>query len=245
MVVLKLFTKLPQWTITACVSAFLLMCSANLTAHAQVERYLSKGKSIRVEWFRPSADAGKPVVLILYGASGGDDGAYYRGCAQQFADAGFVAGVVHYFDAHNLKWANSAQMSQHFTEWQGTVTDAVNYSQKLFGAKRKVDLFGYSLGAQLALSCASRDGRIAAVSSMSGCFVSPPAKVAKMPPVLMLHGTRDNTVSLQKEKKTEVQLMQLGSPYEVHLYAKQGHCFDSECAQDAVVRTIAFFNRNK
>lgn len=242
---MKLFTKFPQYAIPACVLALMLMCSANLTAHAQVEKYLSKGKAIRVEWFRPSADAGKPVVLILYGASGGDDGAYYRGCAQQFADAGFAAGVVHYFDAHNLKWANSAQMSQHFTEWQGTVTDAVNYSQKLFGAKRKVDLFGYSLGAQLALSCASRDGRIAAVSSMSGCFVSPPAKGAKMPPVLMLHGTRDTTVSLQKEKKTEAQLKQLGSPYEVHLYAKQGHCFDSEFAQDALVRTIAFFNQNK
>ncbi|MDP3509812.1 MAG: dienelactone hydrolase family protein [Candidatus Melainabacteria bacterium] len=204
---------------------------------------MSRGKPIRVEWFRPSHDSGKPVVLILYGASGGEDSEYFRGCAQQFADAGFVAGVVHYFDSVDIKWANSAQMSKYFQSWLGTVDDAVTCSQKQFGAKRKVDLFGYSLGAQLALSCAARDARIGAVSSMSGCFVCPPAKASRMPPVLILHGARDSTVSLQREKRTEMQLKQLGTPYEVHIYAKQGHCFDSELAQDAILRSIAFFKK--
>lgn len=229
--------------ISALAIAFSVVFLINIPAQAQVEKYLSKGKPIRVEWFRPIRDSGKPVVLILYGASGGEDSEYFRGCAQQVADAGFVAGVVHYFDSVNIKWANSAQMSKYFQSWLGTVNDAVTHSQKQFGAKRKVDLFGYSLGAQLALSCAARDARIGAVSSMSGCFVNPPAKASRMPPVLILHGARDNTVSLQREKRTEMQLKQLGTPYEVHIYAKQGHCFDSELAQDAIVRTIAFFKK--
>lgn len=230
-------------SIVALAIAFSVAFVINLPAQAQVEKYLSRGKPIRVEWFRPSHDSGKPVVLILYGASGGEDSDYFRSCAQQFADAGFVAGVVHYFDSIDIKWANSAQMSKYFQSWLGTVDDAVTCSQKQFGAKRKVDIFGYSLGAQLALSCAARDKRIGAVSSMSGCFVYAPAKSAKMPPVLILHGALDKTVSLQKERRTEVQLKQLGTAYEVHIYAKQGHCFDSELAQDAIVRSIAFFKR--
>lgn len=139
-------------SIVALAIAFSVAFVINLPAQAQVEKYLSRGKPIRVEWFRPSHDSGKPVVLILYGASGGEDSDYFRSCAQQFADAGFVAGVVHYFDSVDIKWANSAQMSKYFQSWLGTVDDAVTCSQKQFGAKRKVDIFGYSLGAQLALS---------------------------------------------------------------------------------------------
>ena len=152
--------------------------------------------------------------------------------------------MVHYFDSVNIEWANSPQMSANFPGWLGTIGDAVTYTQQKFGKTRRIDFFGYSLGAQLALSCASRDPRIAAVSSMSGCFVYPPAKAAIMPPVLILHGARDTTVSLQREKRTEAQLRQLNSLFEAHIYSTQGHCFEPELAQDAVVRTIAFFNKH-
>ena len=231
-----------EFSLSALAFALVLLF-VNVPVLAQVEKYSSKGKLVRIDWFRPLDDKGKPIVLILYGASGGGDSDYFSGCAQQFADAGFVAGVVHYFDSVNIKWANSTQMTANFPGWLGTIGDAITYSQQKFGKTRKIDFFGYSLGAQLALSCASRDARIAAVSSMSGCFVYPPAKVATMPPVLILHGARDSTVSLQREKRTEAQLRQLNSPFETHIYAKQGHCFEPELAQDAVVRTIAFFNK--
>jgi len=144
----------------------LLLLFVNVPVLAQVEKYSSKGKLVRIDWFRPLDDKGKPIVLILYGASGGGDSDYFSGCAQQFADAGFVAGVVHYFDSVNIKRASPTQMTSNF---------------------------------------------------------------------------RDSTVSLLREKRTEAQLRQLNSPFEVHIYPKQGHCFEPELAQDAVVRTIAFF----
>ncbi|CAN5449255.1 hypothetical protein BH11CYA1_BH11CYA1_37510 [soil metagenome] len=220
-----------------------LQVHGQVAVKAKTEHYLSKGKPIRVDWIRPAVDSGKPVVLILYGSSGSDPNDYFHGCAEQLAAAGFVVGIIHYFDSVNIKWADSSKMSKYFSYWLGTVGDAVTYSQKQFGSGRKIYLFGYSLGAQLSLTTAARDERIGAVSSMSGCFVLPPPKSGRMPPVLLLHGDRDYTVPLQREKRTEAQLKLLKAAIETHIYPKQGHCFDAALAQDAIVRTIGFFDK--
>jgi len=54
-----------------------LLLFVNVPVLAQVEKYSSKGKLVRIDWFRPPDDKGKPIVLLLYGSSGGGDSDYF------------------------------------------------------------------------------------------------------------------------------------------------------------------------
>ncbi len=67
------------------------------------QRFSSQGNDVRLEILRPDSDAKRPAILILHGASGIGDGAFYRSAAEVFAERGYVTFMPHYLAASPAK----------------------------------------------------------------------------------------------------------------------------------------------
>jgi len=103
-------------------------------------------------------------------------------------------------------------------------------------------LLGFSLGAFLALAVASVDPRVKAVVEFFGGLPEPFAKkLRRLPPTLILHGDRDQVVSVEEAEKLEKLLKEKKLPYEIKIYAGQPHGFTGDDLKDSLRRTTAFF----
>lgn len=80
-------------------------------------KFQSKGKLIRMEWFRSRTKDHRPVVILLHGQGGieSKDG-YFRYFASRLCSGGIDAGVLHYFDRDGIEMASSRDMSSHFSD---------------------------------------------------------------------------------------------------------------------------------
>jgi carboxymethylenebutenolidase len=110
--------------------------------------------------------------------------------------------------------------------------------------QRRIGLIGFSLGAYLALALATRDSRIIAVADFF-CGLAEPiaADVAKLPPILVLHGDQDPVVPVEEARKLERLLEQNAIPHEVKIYPGQGHHFTGLAQIDALGRVVSFFRQ--
>src|SRR5947207_387283 len=156
------------------------------------DRFVSGGKTIRVERFEPAAEGKHPTVVFLYGVDGihaGNAGAY-RGVARLQADRGFVVLIVHYLDRTETRpeeipalqkglrtfllqekgQEKQEQLPRYFAAWKEAVKDALGYARK----QEKVDgerigLLGISLGGFLTAAVAAEpEQRVAAVVTLFG-----------------------------------------------------------------------------
>ena len=215
----------------------------NAPVKTQLSSFKSRGKMIRMEWYRCSGQ-NKGTVIFLYGSGGieNKDG-YFRYFAEELARKGFRCGILHYFDRDGIRYASSQQMSQHFSDWLVTIGDAISYAQKET-TNKKVALVGHSLGSQLALIQASRDASVGCVVEMSGSLVYPLKAASKLPPVFIIHGDRDNVVPLGKEKQLESALKKRNSYYEKRILSGQGHGFDWDKAIQLIDPSASFIERH-
>lgn len=211
-------------------------------------RYLtfkSARKDIRTEWFDGnSANKDRAVVLILYGSGGLEPtGGFFRQLAESIAKTGRTAVIINYFDRSGIKWANTAQMGAHFSEWLATIKDALSFVEKQPGVdKAHISLLGHSLGAQLALHVAASDKRVSSVVDMAGCFVLPTKSIARMPPVLILHGTADRVVSLSRERAMTAVLRRTNTEFTEHLFKNSDHSFSNVSMEELVNPIVQFLN---
>ena len=65
---------------------------------------------------------------------------------------------------------------------------------------------------------------------------------SRLPPVLILHGDADRNVPVQQAYDLEQILVAAEVPYEMHIYAGAGHGFRGADRDDAVKRTVDFFD---
>jgi carboxymethylenebutenolidase len=209
----------------------------------------SDGKQIAVELFEPAVPGRRPAVVVVHGADGLQQPNWhkvYHGQAQELTRSGYVAALVHYFDATGTPAANAKVIQQHFLTWAHTLADAVTWTSQLPNVEGEhVGLVGTSLGASLAVSLAAFDPRVGAVVEYFGGL--PPevaAKLTRMPPVLILHGDRDRVVPVAEARKLEQALADKGLPFEAQVYPGQGHGFQGAAANDALRRTVGFFDRH-
>ncbi len=205
----------------------------------------SKGKKIRLESYIPEQyhKGDKfPVVIILHGAGGvGESGGFFRDLANEFVSDGKVAVIVHYMDQSGLKSANYAQMGNNFSLWMETVNKAIDYlASKSDYDKNNIKLLGHSLGAQLSLHVAAKNPKVRSVTSLAGCFVLPTKDITSMPPVLILQGTKDRTVTIAREKATIKVLQSVKCQYQEHLLKNVDHSF-SQISFDSLVEQINKF----
>jgi carboxymethylenebutenolidase len=215
------------------------------------EHFKSQGRDIVIEVLRPDDDHQRPAVLILHGASGIGDGAFYRGAAETFADRGFVTFLPHYLPRidekrNAAKSGRKAPAAKNESVLAGLplqdkiLHDAVDYMTKSpYVDGSRIGVFGLSLGAFHALNLSSTDRRISAVVDMSGGLRGN-MMPSRLPPTLALHGAHDSLVSVSRARSLAAHLKERGIPHELVVYADQGHFFRGKAQQDAFERATSF-----
>jgi carboxymethylenebutenolidase len=208
-------------------------------------RFDSRGKSIPVEQFEPKAPGRYPAVVILHGAGGMPAGGIaFRAFARVLARQGYVALIPHYFDRTGTAMADDRTIPKHFAAWMETVADAVTYAASRPNVDPgRIGLLGFSLGGYLSLSTATLDPRIQVIVEFFGGLPDALAGgVARLPPVLILHGDADTVVPVAEAHKLERLLKENRVPYEIHIYRGAGHGFLGDAGEDSGRRTQAFFD---
>ncbi len=224
-------------------------CSTVKTSPAVIRRtesFLSEGHRIQVETFSPTAPGRHPVVLILHGSSGRVIG---KGplvdLSRELASQGKMAMLVHYFDRTGTAWSGDKAIHQHWRTWAKTVRDSVDFASTYPDVRADaIGIFGFSLGAYLAVSVAADDARIQAVAELSGgLFDEQKPGLKRLPPLLILHGLEDKRVPASRAYELKEIAIRLGTKPEMKTYEGEGHVLSAEAIQDASQRTLAFFDQ--
>ena len=100
---------------------------------------------------------------------------------------------------------------------------------------------GHSLGGYLGLAVAAQDSRIGAVVEASGALDR--AGVKRLPPTLILHGAKDETVPVVKAERLEALLKKAGTPYQKHIYPSEAHILSRAAMRDATGRIDRFLRK--
>jgi carboxymethylenebutenolidase len=211
----------------------------------EVVTYPSGSKSVTVEYFAPARPGKYPAVVLLYGSGGLEQatGSVFRGIASTLASRGYVALIPHYFEKTDHVLGQPIRQGE-YESWMEAVNDAIEYA----AGRPEVDptrfaMMGYSMGSGLAMARATRDPRIKAVASCSGAY--PPIKPnKKLPPLLILHGSKDKSTPIDYVNKYVEALKEQEMPHAVHIYNGMGHNFDVPRFEDATRRSVAFFDKH-
>jgi len=193
-----------------------------------------------------NATAGSPAILVLHGAGGVDSGNRYVGqLAKAVSDHGCHTFILEYFDRTGTIYATEPIIRSHYEEWLETIGDAVTFIIEEQGAIERLGTFGYSLGGYLAVAHASRDERIGAVVELAG-GIDPTvaASVARLPPLLIVHGRDDHRVPFKRAEELERFVRQLGSPVETEYLSNEQHILSPMAAIAALQRSLCFFKKH-
>jgi carboxymethylenebutenolidase len=206
--------------------------------------YTSGGKPIAADVFYPNRSGRYPIVLALHGSGGFHAG--YGTFPQMLADRGFYVILPRYFESTGTGWAHPTIIRQHFPEWMTTISDGIDYAtQQPQADSDRIGIVGFSLGAYLGLSLGSQQPRVRALVDFFGGlpdhFVE---RIQHLPPVLILHGERDNVVPVTEAHKVENLYRTRGADYEMKLFRNAGHGFSGFDMLDAGQRTYFFLKKH-
>jgi len=210
------------------------------------QTFKSRGKEITVDVFAPR-EAGKyPAIMVLHGHGGvGEDKrSWSHEQARRLAGTGYVALVPHYFGRLKPDPKNGQKNARSFSAWTRAVSDSISLATRRPDVDpKRIGVLGASLGSWVALSLAARDRRVSAVVEYYGGLPEwEELDAARLPPILILHGDADRNVSVREAYKLEQFLRESGVSFEIHIYAGAGHGFRGDDRDDAIKRTLDFFN---
>jgi carboxymethylenebutenolidase len=208
---------------------------------------------------RPKVEGRLPAVLILHGTEGFQN--HHKEYARELAENGYVALAMCWFGCSGGR--NSLSEIE-----LGDISSTVEYLKSLeYVDKNRIGVIGFSRGASLALLSASRIRDFKAVVDYYG-----PARISSAfskilqtsptgseygieninGPVLILHGTDDQTVKVRAAYILEDLMKKHGKIYEIKIYPGVGHAFNwvdgkglynAAAAEDAWNRTVAFLDK--
>lgn len=179
---------------------------AGAIAADTVQLKTGANQAMEATLYRPTGAGPFPAVLVLHTSSGlrPPDHAY----ANRLADEGFVCLVPDFFTPYGLNQAN--RRLTFTTHAQAIYADFVAAINMLKGMKEvqadRIGAVGFSNGGYWALLLAANGHVQAGVSyygALTGAATDKPlhafqaAFTSKSSPVLVLHGARDSTVSVQ------------------------------------------------
>lgn len=205
------------------------------------------GRKIAVEIFKPVTPGRHPAILVFHGAGGMLlDGPAVHRFARALAENDFAAFVVHYFDRTGTIFARDPSIHKYFDTWRSTVNDAVSFvAGRPDIDPHAIGCFGYSLGAYLSLAQAAHDRRIEAVAELAGAADKKhTGTVQRLPPILIMHGDRDQRVPVKNAYNLEKILKRLDVPYEMKIYRGEGHVLSAASQADAAARAVRFFQQH-
>lgn len=218
-------------------------------ARIQEERasFMSGGRKISVETFAPAGVERLPAVLVLHSSAGtlvgkGELVRFSRALAAQ----GQVAFLVRYFDRTGTVIASGRDIDRFTAAWLATVRDAVDFAAAHPRVRaNSIGLFGYSLGAYLAVAEASLDPRIDAVVEVAGGVLAGfEGRMRRLPPTLILHGTADERVLLSEAYEVQSAGRRFGSVVELKLFPGEGHRLSRSASEDASRRALRFLDQH-
>jgi carboxymethylenebutenolidase len=205
----------------------------------------SGGKTIAVDCYLPNANGERlPAIIGLHGSGGGHD--TMGATANPLAAEGFAVFVPHYFDRTGTTTADKGESIRNFPLWMKTLWDVTSFvaAQPAVDPER-MGILGFSLGGYLAVSLASIDTRIKAAAEFSGGF---PREMKlfmrRLPPVLIVHGERDDVIPVSEAHHLQELLAKRNTPYEMQVYPGEGHHLGAEARRDADLRAITFFKHH-
>jgi carboxymethylenebutenolidase len=212
-------------------------------------KFASGNKFIAVERYDALGEDPHPALILLHGADGMRFKIFadrYRKVARSLATCGYNVYLPHYFHRTSTIVTNHPDMVKNFPTWTETVKDCVSFVlEQGKSAGKGVALVGFSLGASLVLAQAAQDSRIAAAVEVFGAvpdwLVS---SMQNMPPLLILHGSKDWLVPVSDAHKLEGALKTNGHRYQMHIYENEGHGFSEPTNYDALTRAQAFLSEH-
>jgi carboxymethylenebutenolidase len=229
----------------------LLATSAAASTTEDTTHFVSGGKKITVERFRPGKDGKYPALLLIHGSDGlakrGDD---YRAACRNIAKRGYIVLLVHLFDRCGSTYATKEAIDQNFFNWVRVIHDGISYAIRLPETDpARVGLIGYSLGAYLCLSSSvlalKPEHQAGAIIEYFGGLPKLLAwNARRIPPTLILHGEEDKLVPAQEARDLERFLQSAGVAHEVRIYARQGHGFDDKVSTEAMELGFKFLDKH-
>lgn len=203
--------------------------------------------SIAAEVFEPAASGPHPVVLVLHGAGGTLlDGPEMRRVARALATDGNAVYLPHYFERTGTLFALDSTMQRNFATWLATVRESVVAVQAARNDRSPIGIFGYSLGAFLALQTASDNPRVAAVvEHAGGVWNNRIENIQRMPAVLMVHGEQDRRVPFAKYAQPLLRhLRNRATTLETHFFPDEGHGFGPAALIAVRADAVKFFRQH-
>jgi carboxymethylenebutenolidase len=237
----------------------LIIClsfSITLNGTCQESQLLSKpglDPEVNGVLVKPEAPGAHPAVIILYGSNGWRP--EYVTIARNLAESGFTALVLDYYaeTGGNTDMTNAETAWPH---WQASVRSSVTFLMEDPSVKKgSVGLLGYSLGGFLAVSTASSIPEVKGVVEYFGGAIdeqSLESQVRDFPPLLILHGEKDEVVPVSKAYELRDAVLAQGGKVEMKIYPGAAHGYNApwipyyndSLANDSFQRTIDFFRRN-
>src|ERR1700746_3184382 len=206
--------------------------------------------SITFERFDPPSKGLHPAIMLVHGA-GGPQGEWRKnGMLEALTAAGYSVFVPHYFEVGEWDRSRSAELLPKYIEAlqnvRRTIADASDLDKQ-----KGIGLVGFSLGAYLVLGLAtdaysqpSSDLEIKAVVEFFGGMPEFAAThMTTMPPVLILHGAKDDTVPVSNAYELDKLLSEKKVSHEVKIYPDQGHGFNGASLKDSRERTVEFLKQ--
>lgn len=247
----NLMTKLRLATVGVFILSFGpgLAISGAETSHPIVTELSlqSGGHRIRIDKYTTSGSGKRPAILVLHGAGGTLlDGPEMRRVAGQLAQAGNPVYLVHYFNRTGTIFGFDAGMQKNFAVWLATVRDCIKFVQRDSADPSPVGIYGYSLGGFLALSAASDNPAVGAVVEHAGGAWNGKVELFKrMPPVLIVHGEKDQRVPFRKYAQPLVGVLrQRGATFKTHFFSAEGHVFTSSAMSKVRQDAVEFFRQH-
>ena len=229
--------------------------------------YLSHGKTISLEPFRPAGAGPFPAVVIAYGTRGMTDpfGKGIRDFATALAAHGIYVAIPNYLErtktAPSSNAAGDAAVIEaflaHRDEWIETLGDGVAHVSKLPDVQGgHVGLLGFSMGGHLALRLAKAKGTpsLRAVVEFFAPITQLPFQglgsgLDQLSHLQIHHGEADRIVSVNQSHQLESLLIAAGQvkgrDFESHYYAGEDHGFKTAGAiRESTKASIEFFQKH-
>ncbi len=230
-------------------SAAALLVAGSLGLAAQQPVRLSRPAVSPAVWglLALPPDHGPHMGVVLLPGSGGWNWRYPR-LAALFADSGFAVLAVDYYGETGIDTSRADAVLKR-PVWLATIGNAVAYLRDSASMGKPVALVGFSRGAYLAISAATRTPGVGAVVDFFGGGPAHPdslrAQVRGFPPLLILHGDADSTVSVNEAYRLRDAVQAQGGQVEVHIYPGANHGFfnSEQSSADAIHQAILFLHR--
>ena len=201
---------------------------------------------------RPEGPGAHPAVIILYGSSGWRP--EYVTIAGDLASEGFVSLVLDYY-ASTPERDETTEMMELWPCWQDALRGAVQLLMDDPSTdNERIGLLGFSLGGFLAVSTANSIPEVKAVVEFFGGAIDEidlESQVRDFPPLLILHGEKDESVPVSKAYELRDGVLAHGGEVEMQIYPGAPHGFNApwipfyndSLANDSFQRSVDFFVR--